>query len=244
MTESVKTAEEQQITTLANRFRGYYPVIVDVETAGFDPKTSALLEVAFCTVKINEQGMVEKDTMYHCTIAPFPGATIEEANIKFLGIDPFDPERKALDEKVALVPIFKELNKKVKAAGCKRAVLVGHNANFDHSFIMSAFHPFTVIDTASLAFLFLGHSVLSVACETAGIEFNAQNAHGAEYDTDREAELFCYFVNRFKELGGWPLSGNDLERANSAKEKYDNRNNSTAKTTEEAESEEGTEIKN
>ena len=212
MTESVKTAEEQQITTLANRFRGYYPVIVDVETAGFDPKTSALLE------------------------------------------DPFDPERKALDEKVALVPIFKELNKKVKAAGCKRAVLVGHNANFDHSFIMSAverikfkrnpFHPFTVIDTASLAFLFLGHSVLSVACETAGIEFNAQNAHGAEYDTDREAELFCYFVNRFKELGGWPLSGNDLERANSAKEKYDNRNNSTAKTTEEAESEEGTEIKN
>ena len=131
-----------------------------------------------------------------------------------------------------LIPFFKELNKKVKAAGCKRAVLVGHNANFDHSFIMSAaerikfkrnpFHPFTVIDTASLAFLF----------------------HGAEYDTDREAELFCYFVNRFKELGGWPLSGNDLERANSAKEKYDNRNNSTAKTTEEAESEEGTEIKN
>ena len=89
MTESVKTAEEQQITTLANRFRGYYPVIVDVETAGFDPKTSALLEAAFCTVKLNEQGMVEKDTMYHCTIAPFPGATIEEANIKFLGIDPF-----------------------------------------------------------------------------------------------------------------------------------------------------------
>ena len=240
MTESVKTAEEQQITTLANRFRGYYPVIVDVETAGFDPKTSALLEAAFCTVKLNEQGLIEKDTMYHCTIAPFPGATIEEANIKFLGIDPFDPERKALDEKVALVPIFKELNKKVKAAGCKRAVLVGHNANFDHSFIMSAverikfkrnpFHPFTVIDTASLAFLFLGHSVLSVACETAGIEFNAQNAHGAEYDTDREAELFCYFVNRFKELGGWPLSGNDLERANSAKEKYDNRNNVTAET--------------
>ena len=217
MTENTAAENSDNLQDISQRFRGYYPVVVDVETAGFDPKNSALLEVAFCTLKINENGDFEKDEMFHCNIKPFPNSVIEEANIKFLGIDPFDPAREALDEKVGLLPIFKQLNKKVKKAGCKRAILVGHNAHFDHSFIMAAaerlnfkrnpFHPFTVMDTATLASLFLGHSVLSVACETAGIPFDAGSAHDAAYDTDREAELFCYFVNRFRKLGGWPLCG-------------------------------------
>ena len=43
------------------------------------------------------------------------------------------------------------------------------------------------------------------ACETAGIEFNDREAHSAEYDTRKTAELFCDMVNRWKKLGGWPL---------------------------------------
>ncbi|WP_084155483.1 ribonuclease T [Ruminobacter sp. RM87] len=240
MTENTAAENSDNLQDISQRFRGYYPVVVDVETAGFDPKNSALLEVAFCTLKINENGDFEKDEMFHCNIKPFPNSAIEEANIKFLGIDPFDPAREALDEKVGLLPIFKQLNKKVKKAGCKRAILVGHNAHFDHSFIMAAaerlnfkrnpFHPFTVMDTATLASLFLGHSVLSVACETAGIPFDAGSAHDAAYDTDREAELFCYFVNRFRKLGGWPLCGEDLDRANEAKNRYANRNSTAEET--------------
>ena len=209
MTDNTAAENSDNLQDISQRFRGYYPVVVDVETAGFDPKNSALLEVAFCTLKINENGDFEKDEMFHCNIKPFPNSVIEEANIKFLGIDPFDPAREALDEKVGLLPIFKQLNKKVKKAGCKRAILVGHNAHFDHSFIMAAaerlnfkrnpFHPFTVMDTATLASLFLGHSVLSVACETAGIPFDAGSAHDAAYDTDREAELFCYFVKELRQ---------------------------------------------
>ena len=36
---------------LKNRFRGYFPVIIDVETAGFDAKKDALLELAAITLK-------------------------------------------------------------------------------------------------------------------------------------------------------------------------------------------------
>lgn len=250
MSESIVSENNASIQDISQRFRGYYPVVVDVETAGFDPKTSALLEVAFCTLKINENGDFEKDELIHCNLKPFPNSVIEEANIRFLGIDPFDPERKAVDEKTGLLPILKQLSKKVKAAGCKRAVLIGHNAHFDHSFIMAAaerlkykrnpFHPFTVIDTATLASLFLGHSVLSVACDSAGIPFEADSAHDAAYDTDREAELFCYFVNKFRRLGGWPLSGEDLERSNEARTKYDNRNTVTENSAEKKNADEQT----
>ncbi len=124
MSESTASENNVSIQDISQRFRGYYPVVVDVETAGFDPKTSALLEVAFCTLKINENGDFEKDELIHCNLKPFPNSVIEEANIRFLGIDPFDPERKAVDEKTGLLPILKQLNKKVKAAGCKRAVLI------------------------------------------------------------------------------------------------------------------------
>ncbi len=38
---------------LKNRFRGYFPVIIDVETAGFDAKKDALLELAAITLKMD-----------------------------------------------------------------------------------------------------------------------------------------------------------------------------------------------
>lgn len=223
MTEQIQTSneslEENQQNTpknlLAERFRGFYPVVLDVETAGFNPKTDALLEVAAITLKFNENGDLVRDQSFHYNIEPFHGSVLNEENLKFLGIDPYNPLRGAVSEKDSLIPLFKALSKLAKANGCKRTVLIGHNAHFDHSFIMAAnerlnykrcpFHPFSVIDTASLSSVFLGQSVLRVACLTAGIEFDNSQAHGALYDTEREAELFCYFVNKLKSLGGWPL---------------------------------------
>ncbi len=218
---------------IAGRFRGYYPVVVDVETAGFDPRTSALLEIAFCTLKTAPDGSFAKDELFAADIVPFPGSVVDPANVAFLGIDPADPARRASDEKTALAPILKAIAKKTREAGCVRAVLVGHNAHFDHAFLMAAaerikckrnpFHPFTTIDTAALGLLFFGHSVLSVACECAGVAFSAERAHNAAYDTDREAELFCAMLNRFSALGGWPPRGDDLARVTAAKTRYENR---------------------
>ena len=45
---------------LKNRFRGYFPVIIDVETAGFDAKKDALLELAAITLKMDENGNVRE----------------------------------------------------------------------------------------------------------------------------------------------------------------------------------------
>ncbi|OZB05567.1 MAG: ribonuclease T [Idiomarina sp. 34-48-12] len=200
---------------MQKRFRGYMPVVIDVETAGFNAKTDALLEIAAVTLKFNDDGLLVPDQTLHYHIEPFEGANIEQAAIDFNGIDPYSPLRGAVDEAGALKDMFKPIRKAQKDAGCQRSILVGHNATFDHGFVMAAaeranlkrnpFHPFVTFDTAALAAVFLGQTVLIKACQAAGIEFDNKQAHSAVYDTERTAELFCFMVNRYQALGGWPL---------------------------------------
>ncbi|WP_102505069.1 ribonuclease T [Salinivibrio kushneri] len=202
--------------SLKARFRGYFPVVVDVETAGFNAQTDALLEICAVTLKMDEQGWLMPDKKLHFHVTPFEGANLEPAALEFTGIrDPYSPLRGAVDEGEALREIFKLIRKEQKAAECQRTIMVAHNANFDHSFVMAAaeraqlkrnpFHPFATFDTAALSGLALGQTVLAKACQTAQIPFDNKEAHSALYDTERTAELFCEIVNRWKRLGGWPL---------------------------------------
>lgn len=210
-----KTEQKADPNSLKGRFRGFYPVVIDVETAGFNAKTDALLEIAAVTLKMNEQGELEKDQTFHFHVEPFEGANIEKSAIEFNGIDPFNPLRGAVPEKDMVKELCKAIRKGQKDADCNRSVIVAHNANFDHSFFMAAverqnykrapFHPFVTFDTSSLAALTLGHTVLAQACMRAGIEFSQASAHSAIYDTEKTADLFCYMVNKWKELGGWPM---------------------------------------
>ena len=200
---------------LAERFRGFFPVIIDVETGGFEASTDALLEIAAVTLKFDEHQMLVADQEIHFNVEPFEGANIEQSALDFTGIDPTNPLRMAVSEKEALDGIFKMIRKAQKEAECTRSVLVGHNPWFDIGFVKAAaercgikrnpFHIFTTFDTATLAGLSLGQTVLAKACSTAGIEFDGAEAHSALYDTRKTAELFCYIVNRYQTLGGWPL---------------------------------------
>lgn len=200
---------------LNQRFRGFFPVVIDVETAGFDPKQNALLEIAAITLKMDENGWLAPDQELHFHVDPFEGAVLEPDALAFNGIDPSNPLRGAVSEYKALHEIFKAVRKGVKTTECNRAVIVAHNATFDHSFVMEAaqraglkrnpFHPFATFDTAALSGLVLGQTVLAKACEAADIPFDPAQAHGALYDTQRTAVLFCELVNRWKRLGGWPL---------------------------------------
>jgi ribonuclease T len=199
-----------------HRFRGYFPVVIDVETAGFNANTDALLEIAVSLLKMNSDGVIELDKTLHFYIEPFEGANLEPESLAFNGIDPTNPLRGAVDEKVALLEIFKEVKKAQKAVDCHRSIIVAHNAAFDLGFVNKAiernglkrspFHPFASFDTATLAGLAIGHTVLAKACKIAGIDFDNKEAHSALYDTERTAELFCLIVNRWKALGGWPLA--------------------------------------
>ncbi|QBF84363.1 ribonuclease T [Shewanella maritima] len=208
-----------------NRFRGYYPVVIDVETAGFNAKTDALLEIAVTLLKMNEDGVLELDKTLHYHIEPFEGANLEPDALAFNGIDPYSALRGAVDEKQAFLEIFKEVKKAQKAADCHRSIIVAHNAAFDVGFVnhaiernslkRSPFHPFASFDTATLAGLAIGHTVLAKACRMAGIDFDNSEAHSALYDTERTAELFCHIVNKWKALGGWPcvsLEDQSLEK--------------------------------
>ena len=206
----------QTKTAYASRFRGYYPVVVDVETAGFNAKTDALLEVAATTLKLDEAtGMFSLDETIHFNVDPFEGANLEPAALEFTGIDPSNPLRGAVSEDHALKAIFKLIRKKMKNEGCQRAVMVAHNAAFDLGFINAAtercnikrspFHPFVSFDTTTLSGLALGQTVLAKACIAAEIDFDNKEAHSALYDTEKTAELFCHIVNKWQTLGGWPL---------------------------------------
>lgn len=197
-----------QNVELNQRFRGYFPVVVDVETAGFNASTDALLELAAITLKMDDDGMLQADQSYHCHIAPFEGANIEKSAIEFNGIDPFCALRNALPEHDAMKNLCNFVRKQQKAANCQRSVMVAHNATFDQSFIHAAiercgikrvpFHPFVSFDTTSLSALCLGQTVLVKACEAANISFDQSEAHSALYDTSKTAELFCYMVNQAK----------------------------------------------
>lgn len=191
---------------IAERFRGFLPVVIDVETGGFNADTDALLEIAAVIIGINDAGLAEPVEVVHCHVEPFPGANIEAAALQVNGIVVDHPFRFAVDEKTALAKIFQAVRAEIKRTGCNRAVLVGHNAWFDLSFLNAAiarskikrspFHPFTSFDTATLGGMFYGQTVLAKAAKAAGMQWDTEKAHGALYDTEMTADLFCRMVNQ------------------------------------------------
>jgi len=198
---------------IANRFRGFLPVIIDVETGGFNKDTDALLEIAAVTLIMDEEGWLIPDETICCAVEPFAGANIEQAALDITGIDPNCPNRNALPEKEAVTKVLQKIRKAVKSEACNRAVMVAHNAHFDLGFVNAAverceikrnpFHPFSCFDTATLGGLAYGQTVLAKACEAAEVDFDNKEAHSAAYDAEKTAELFCGIINRWKELGGW-----------------------------------------
>ncbi|MFW5815689.1 MAG: ribonuclease T [Wenzhouxiangella sp.] len=195
---------------IAQRFRGFLPVVVDVETGGFNPATDALLELAVSIIEMDPDGWLYPAPVQVRHIAPFPGANIEQAALEFNGIRPDHPLRPAVDEETGLRSLLNPVRQALRDTGCKRAVLVGHNAHFDLSFLNAViarvgykrnpFHPFSCFDTATLGGLAYGQTVLARAVTAAGLEWNSDRAHSAAYDTERTASLFCTIVNRWRHL--------------------------------------------
>ena len=203
------------INGISRRFRGFLPVVVDVETAGFNAETDALLEIAAVPIHMDASGIVYPGDTVSAHVKPFPGANLEAAALAFTGIDPHHPLRIAEDEGPALKKIFEPIRNVLKGSKCSRAILVGHNPAFDLAFLKAAvartgvkhnpFHQFSTFDTATLGGLAYGQTVLARAIAAAGIEWDSSAAHSAVYDTEKTAELFCAIVNRWKELGGSPV---------------------------------------
>jgi ribonuclease T len=193
---------------LSTRFRGFLPVVVDVETGGFDAQRDALLEIAAVIVSMDGDGMLTPEPVVSTHVEAFPGSHIDPKSLEITGIDPDQPLRGALPERMALDLIFKPVRAAIKATGCQRAILVGHNAAFDLGFLNAAvlrtghkrnpFHPFSCFDTATLGGLAYGQTVLSRAVQAAGFEWDANEAHSAVYDAERTAALFCEIVNRWR----------------------------------------------
>ena len=202
----------QVVAPIATRFRGFLPVVVDVETGGFNADTDALLEIAAVMLHMDEDGMLRAGETHSYHLMPFAGARLEPESLAFNKIDPYHPFRQAMDESEALQSLFRIVRREVKDTGCTRAILVGHNPTLDLSFVHAAaqrsnlkrnpFHPFSSFDTATLAGLAYGQTVLARAADAAGIEWDESEAHAALYDAERTAELFCAIVNRWDKMTG------------------------------------------
>lgn len=196
---------------IKNRFRGFLPVVVDVETGGFNKETDALLEIAAVIIEMDESGTLYKGQSINAYVTPFEGSNIDPKALEVTGIDLDHPLRQAVDENAALGKIFSPIRKRIKETGCTRAILVGHNAHFDLGFVHAAaeragikrnpFHPFSCFDTVSLSALAYGQTVLARAIKAAGIEWQSEQAHSALYDTEKTADLFCSIFNLAQQSG-------------------------------------------
>ena len=198
-------ATKSSPSPMAGRFRGYLPVVVDVETGGFDWNRHALLEIACVPLDLDETGQLVLGETACAHLDPAPGTEIDPKSLEVTGIRLDHPFRFAKPERAALEHVFAPVRAAVKKHGCQRAIRVGHNAHFDLNFLNAAvtrcghkrnpFHPFSVFDTVTLAGVALGQTVLARAVAAAGLEWNADEAHSAVYDAERTAELFCRIVN-------------------------------------------------
>lgn len=192
-------------TLMSQRFRGYLPVVVDVETGGFNETTDALLQIAAVLIDIDERGLLYCSETVSCHVTPFEGANLDPKSMEVNGIDVDHPFRFAVEEKQALPKIFKPVREAIKNQACSKAILVGHNAHFDLKFINAAasrsgikrnpFHPFSTFDTVTLAGLAYGQTVLARSIQSAGMEWDSSEAHSAVYDAEMTAMLFCKIVN-------------------------------------------------
>ncbi|HEY6545628.1 MAG TPA: ribonuclease T [Dokdonella sp.] len=195
---------------MAHRFRGFLPVVIDVETGGFDCERHALLEIAAVCVRMDEEGFVHPEPVVSTHVDAFEGSELDPRSLEITGIDPGHPLRGALPEKEALDLVFRPIRAAMRASDCQRAILVGHNASFDLGFLNAAirrtahkrspFHPFSCFDTVTLGGLAFGQTVLSRAVEASGRAWDAREAHSAVYDAERTADLFCTIVNRWREM--------------------------------------------
>ncbi|MGD8643746.1 MAG: ribonuclease T [Chromatiales bacterium] len=197
-------------TPMGQRFRGFLPVVIDVETGGFDAKGDALLEIAAVLLRMDASGRLSRYRTVAWHVLPFEGANLDPKSLEVNGIDPYHPLRLAVPEAEALGGVFTEVRKEIKANLCTRAILVGHNAFFDLSFLNAAvercaikrnpFHPFSNFDTVTLAAMAYGQTVLARAAQAAGLGWDSAEAHSAIYDAEKTAELFCGVINAWGPL--------------------------------------------
>ena len=135
---------------------------------------------------------------------------MHEKAMQINGIDVEHPFRFAISEEEALKGLDLFARQALARYHCRRALLVGHNAHFDLSFLNAArkrcqmknnpFHAFTCFDTATLSGAVLGKTVLAKALLAAGLSHDKHEAHSALYDTQQTAALFCELCRRIPQL--------------------------------------------
>ena len=206
-----------EFVPMGQRFRGFLPVVIDLETGGFNAQTDALLQIAAVILRMDSHGHLYRERTLSHHVRPFEGANMDPKSLEVTGINPYHPLRIDVPEDEALNQVFAEIRSEVKLNHCTRAVLVGHNASFDLGFLNATveragikrnpFHPFSNLDTVTLCAMAYGQTVLARAAQEAGLDWDNEEAHSAVYDAEKTADLFCRVMNRWQDLNGGDAPG-------------------------------------
>ncbi|NCX77473.1 MAG: ribonuclease T [Proteobacteria bacterium] len=157
---------------LKNRFRKYLPVIVDLETGGFNPEVNPILEIALQFIDLEENGFVLGESVrYH--LVPADGLILNKEALEFTKIELNHPLRNAVTTEEALKSICKIVNKKRSEHECSRAIL-------------------------ALGAAFTGQTVLARIAKELNINYDNDLAHSASYDAEITAKIFCILMNRIE----------------------------------------------
>ena len=187
---------------MQNRFRGFMPVVIDVECGGFIPYRCT---VGNCRSVVGDSGdgslAAWGNWRYH--VQPFPAPTSNGVT-RCDGLSILFTRYAQRFQRRSAHAIVQEISQAMKDNDCTRAILVGHNACFDLNFLNAAvarteikrnpFHPFSSFDTATLAGVAFGQTGYRSRFkrpESLGIRTNAFGA----YDAQQTADCFARSAN-------------------------------------------------
>lgn len=195
---------------MEERFDGYYPIVIDIETGGLDKNSHPILQIGAVALSFNKEGKMIPYSECKINLHPTRDTTCHPHSLAIHGINPYDLQRKAVAPALALTALCKFVRQAQRAHGCRRSLIVGHNVSFDAQFIhtyiekykvkRSPFHPFVNFDTTSIAGLLTGSTKLLEAVQRLGITYDSEQAHDALYDAYITAQLFCKSTNLLQSL--------------------------------------------
>ncbi len=192
----------------SRRFRGFLPVVIDVETGGFHlaaptrcwrspPSSSRWTTPAGCAAA----------RRMRFTCKPFEGARLDPVSLEVNGIDPWHPLRPAIDEADALQRLFREIRTAIRA----HALPARHSrrATTRPSIWASSTRRSSAPASSAIRFIrsrastprrsaasALGQTVLRARRAAGGHRMGSAAARTrAAYDAERTADLFCHICN-------------------------------------------------
>ncbi len=119
MSEFEEVTRTAVAALMSRRFRGFLPVVIDVETGGFNSRTDALLEIAAVFIDIDASGTLSRGCHPQLPCAAVSGCATGPGLAERHRHRSLSSVAAALPEREAIQRIFREVRHQLKAYDCR-----------------------------------------------------------------------------------------------------------------------------